>query len=77
MVKFDQAGFQVEIGLRIREYRRVNEMTQTDLGERLGLSRPLVANIECGRQRVAADVLWRAAIVFKIPVWRLMPPQNC
>ncbi|GAA3012863.1 hypothetical protein GCM10010483_67130 [Actinokineospora diospyrosa] len=37
-------------------------MTQTELGERLGLTRSSVANIEAGRQRVQLHVLVQAAV---------------
>jgi transcriptional regulator with XRE-family HTH domain len=75
MVQFDQKGFNEECGLRVREYRRIHDLTQETLAQRLGLTRAAVANIESGRQRVAADVLWRAACVFNVPVWRLMPQR--
>lgn len=43
------------LGKSIRSRREALKMTQGDLGDRLGLSRTSVTNIECGRQRLLID----------------------
>ena len=48
-------------------------MTQQEIAQRIGLTRPSYANIESGRQRIPVDVLWRAAIVLKVKLNDLMP----
>ena len=70
---FDQAGFQVECGKLVRIWRRRRDLSQQELAWQLRMNRATVANVEKGRQRVAADVLWRISLVLKVPVKRLMP----
>jgi transcriptional regulator with XRE-family HTH domain len=48
-------------------------MTQETLAKRIGLCRATYANIEAGRQRVPLDVVWRVAIVLRVPFDKLLP----
>ena len=41
-----------DFGRLVREHRRRLRLTQTQLGERVGLSRTSITNIEQGRQKV-------------------------
>lgn len=45
-------GFYASFGAAVRVAREAVEMTQADLADRIGLSRPGIANIESGRQGV-------------------------
>lgn len=70
---FDLHGFYKEVGLRLQLYRKRQEMTQEDLAAELGMPRSSYANIERGRQRAPADVIWRAAIVLGVSCEDLLP----
>ena len=72
-MKFDRAGFDREVGLRMQRARRDRGITQAELARRIGLPRPSYANIESGRQRVPLDVVWRAAIVLGLSIEVLVP----
>jgi len=41
-----------QIGLRIRSIRETLGVTQSELAERVGLTRTSIVNIEAGRQRI-------------------------
>lgn len=55
--------FYEDLGRAIRARREALEITQAELGERIGLSRTSVTNIECGRQRLLIDQFCRMAEV--------------
>lgn len=44
-----------QIGGRIEQIRRILDITQEQLAQRVGMSRGSVANIEIGRQRMLLD----------------------
>lgn len=75
MSEFDIDGFQKDVGERMAFWRKKAELTQAEAAERIGMNRASYANIESGRQRVALDVVWRAAIIFKIRIERLTPER--
>jgi putative transcriptional regulator len=70
---FDRTGFDRDVGLRLQRARKERGITQAELAKRLGLPRPSYANIESGRQRVALDVAWRAAVVLGVSITTLVP----
>jgi transcriptional regulator with XRE-family HTH domain len=70
---FDRAGFDRQVGLRLQLARKEQRMTQQELARRIGLPRPSYANIESGRQRIALDVVWRAAVALGVPLAVLVP----
>ncbi len=72
-MSFDRRGFYREIGLRLQLARKREDLTQQDLAAVLEMPRSSYANIERGRQRAPADVLWRAALVLGVDVDTLMP----
>ena len=45
----------IEIGERIKSCRKALDLTQSDIANAVGLSRPSIANIETGRQRIYLD----------------------
>lgn len=59
----DADRFYDDLGRAIRARREALEITQADLGARIGLSRTSVTNIECGRQRLLIDQFCRLAEV--------------
>ena len=67
--------FNEELGRLIRT-NRTGKMTQAELGERIGLSRTAVTNIECGRQRLLVDQLVEIADALGVPAAELLPPPR-
>lgn len=67
------ATFYAELGARIKTHREWADLTQAELARRIGFSRPSIANIECGRQRVDAHVLVRIADVLNTDPRALLP----
>jgi transcriptional regulator with XRE-family HTH domain len=57
----------------IRQSRNVKEIA---LAEALGVSRTTASNIECGRQRVFLDQVYRAAAALGVPVDALLPAMH-
>lgn len=63
----------METGRLLREFRTRAAVTQEELARALEMPRATYANIELGRQRPPADVVWRAAIYLGVPIVRLLP----
>jgi transcriptional regulator with XRE-family HTH domain len=69
------------LGLRVRELRRAQNMTQEEMAERVGMLTPNYARIEQGRANVTIDTLVRVATaltaslpdLFVAPVARRVP----
>jgi transcriptional regulator with XRE-family HTH domain len=66
--------FHVELGLRVAKRREQLGMTQDTLARELRLSRSSVANLETGRQKIAAETLAWLCLLLEIPIQDLMPP---
>jgi transcriptional regulator with XRE-family HTH domain len=64
--------FNEQLGRLIRN-NRTGKMTQAELGDRIGLSRTAVTNIECGRQRLLVDQLVEIAEALGVPAAELLP----
>ena len=56
--------------------RRLEGMTQAELGRRIGLSRASVTNIEQGRHHVSLAQFMRIATVLEVSPEALLPPLN-
>jgi transcriptional regulator with XRE-family HTH domain len=57
-----------ELGLRIREVRRTQGLTQEQAAEHLGMLAPNYARVEQGRANVTVDTLVRVANALGVPV---------
>lgn len=62
-------------GRRLAAARSRADLLQQDLGERLGLSRTSISNIECGARAVFLDQLYRAAHALGVEPSELLPPM--
>ena len=62
-----------ERGARIWRRRRVLDLTQEELADRLGISRGGLANIETGRQNILVHQLYRFAAALDMNVHDLLP----
>lgn len=69
----DADRFYEDLGRAIRARREALEITQAELGARIGLSRTSVTNIECGRQRLLIDQFCRLAQVLRCERDELLP----
>ena len=56
-----------EVGLRIREYRKKENLTQEELGQLVGVPRQLISAYEIGRTLPIQDVAYKLAEVFQVP----------
>jgi len=63
----DSSFFQ-ELGQRIASFRKDVGMNQTELGEKLGVSQPVIASYEVGRRRVPASALPVLSNLFGVSV---------
>ena len=67
--------FNQELGRLIRGARN-GKLTQAALGERIGLSRTAITNIECGRQRLLVDQLVEIADALDVSAAELLPARS-
>lgn len=64
-------------GAALKKHRQKAHMTQADLGNRVGMSRTSITNIERGRQHVSLHAAYElAAAVGKHPHDLLPPPES-
>ena len=57
-----------DLGLRIRELRRSQGLTQEELSEKLGMLAPNYARIEQGRMNTTVETLVRIAKALKVDI---------
>lgn len=62
-----------EIGSRIAELRRKRKLPARLVGEKLGISREAVTQIETGRNNITALSLWKLATLFHCDVQDFFP----
>lgn len=54
-----------EIGARIAELRKFKGLTQKTLAEKIGVTRTMVTDYECGRVRLYDEILARIAVILE------------
>lgn len=69
----DENEYYKVVGDLIRTIRLIREETQTALSQRLTISRPSLANIESGRQRIHLYLLFQISNELEVPVNKLFP----
>lgn len=74
--KEQQTAFYEKLGDNIRDARKQCNLNQEELGERLGMSRVSIVNIETGKQRLPLHVLWDMSDVLKIKLSELVPEMT-
>lgn len=72
MVTDDERRFSTEFGKRIAGLRKEQGLTQTQLGELLGVSQQQVASFEAGRRRVTVAMLPEVARALGVSVEHLL-----
>lgn len=61
------------VGKRIADEREKAKLTQDELAERVGLSRPSIANVEQGRQAIPLHKFFEIAAAMGVAAVELMP----
>ena len=60
----------VHVGRRVRQIRLLKNLTQEELGEKIGVSYQQVQKYETGANRISASRLYRIAVEFDVaPGW--------
>lgn len=72
----DEKTFFKTLGRRIAELRKKQGLTQTQLGETLGVSQQQVAHFEVGRRRVPVSMLPGLARALSVSVEELLDEQQ-
>lgn len=62
----------VNLGLRVKEVRERNNLTQSQLAEKAGISRNYISSIENGRYSPSVEVSRKIAEVLQIPLLHLL-----
>ena len=68
--------FYKQIGQGIRDARVEAHLTQSQLGDAVGLTRTSITNLEAGRQHIPLHVVARIAAVLKVPARDLFPEDS-
>lgn len=69
----NSANIYLEFGVRVRKSRIAVELTQEALGERVGLSRTSITNIESGRQKILLHQFFLLAEALSVRPQALLP----
>lgn len=72
-MKLSKNGICTEVGALIYLARKTKGLTQRELSERLGVSRPSIANIEVGRQNLTLVRLFEIAEALGVSPQSLVP----
>ena len=73
MPAVDKDPLYISFGELVRKHRARLCLTQEGLGDKIGLSRTSITNIEKGRQHVALHQLFALARALKVPATALLP----
>ena len=80
MQKEDVTGFYKNLGNLVRAAREEAGLSQGQLASRIGLTRPSIANVEAGRQKILLHALYQIGDALGkhpkslLPAWE--PPQE-
>ena len=65
-----------EIGLRIKNLRKEKNLSQEELGEKIGISKQAVSYLESGRNQISLDILNKLHTIFNISIDELFFWRN-
>lgn len=72
----DKRQFYESIGKKIKRERTLSGINQAELGEKVGISRVSIVNIEKGKQMPPVHVIWKMASALEVPIDRLFPTSD-
>lgn len=72
-VVIEEVSFNKYIGIEVMLLRKKKGMTQEQLGNEIGLTRPSIINIEKGRQTITMKNLYLICNYFNIESKQIMP----
>ena len=64
------------VGLKIKEYRKYNRLTQKDLAEKLGITKQTVSRYEKGERKANQDILFALCDIFGVTIDDFFPSKN-
>ncbi|MDF2449443.1 MAG: hypothetical protein K0R26_1947 [Bacteroidota bacterium] len=73
MQESDKRQFYELVGKKIKRERSINGINQAALGDKIGISRVSIVNIEKGKQMPPVHVIWKIASVLNVPMENLFP----
>lgn len=76
IVIMDDELFYKEFGKKLKDFRGKAHLTQSELAERVGLSRTSVTNIEVGRQKIPLHLLYTLAASLGVEPAQLLPRKE-
>ena len=68
----DAGGLGLRVGRLVRAHRTAQDLSATELAERSGLSRTILARIERGEGNPSIGTLWRIARALRVPLGDLL-----
>ena len=69
----EEVSFNKYIGIELQQLRKKKGLTQEQLGNEIGLTRPSIINIEKGRQTMTMKNLYLICNYFNIESKQIMP----
>ena len=72
----DEKKFFQELGARVAQLRKEQNLTQVQLAELLGIAQQMVASYEIGRRRIPVSMLPNLAHALAVPVEALLGLKN-
>jgi len=73
MESFDKKVFYKQIGQKIKKARTNFGLNQEELGDKVGISRVSIVNIEKGRQMPPVHIIWNMAAALGTSIENLFP----
>jgi len=64
------------VSQKIRQYRKIHNMTQEDLAEEVGISADYVSSIESGRRSVSMEKLMRICECLHVSMADMLPIED-
>lgn len=61
-----------DLGIRVKQIRKALHLSQTELGDRLGLSRSFISEIEKGGARCGYDFIFKLSEIFNVNLYYLV-----
>lgn len=72
MANFSSILYQI-LGERIKAQRESKKMNQSDLGDKVGIGRTSISNIEKGRQKPPLSVIYKICHELDLEVYSVLP----